>query len=165
LHIASRLGNDIGIRMLVSLDPSVLRVRNYKDRLPLFILVKHFATPLWETHGGPVCIGGYHTDNLFEDLVRLFLKHYPEAAGIATGSGDTPLSAAISTFRGDSVKRLLLRAAPHLDTPELHRMNYSQRRGVLFLMFIVGSKSPIAVGLTKLYVQDSDALYHVASFI
>ena len=79
------------------------------------------------------------------DLFRWLLRLYPDAAGIEGGVGAeykmTPYQLAVDRKLPNYYLRLLLRAAPTLNPPELHRLNYEERRMAMFLAFKATSRT------------------------
>lgn len=76
------------------------------------------------------------------DYLRLLLKRYTEAAGIKDGGGKTPYDLAFENGCSSYIQRLLLRADPIINPTELNRLNYVQRKMVMFLAFRAVVKSP-----------------------
>ena len=130
----------------------------HNGRLPLHFLIDRQAGPL--------------SDSLLSkeaDYFRLFLRWYPEAAGIEGGVGavykKTPYQLAVDISLPPYYLRLLLRAAPNLNPAELHRLNYAERRMAIFLAF----KAVTSIGrptlLAKLLRDNRDTLHDVMSFL
>ena len=125
------------------------------------------------------------------DCFRMFLRWYPEAAGIeggvavavdeeededdGEGDGDdeedalndmeTPYKLAVDKNLPPYYLRLLLRAAPDLNPAELHRLNYAERRMAMFLAFkaVTSQKKPLL--LKRLCFENKDLVKHVMSFL
>jgi hypothetical protein len=77
-----------------------------------------------------------------EGVVRLLLKHHPEAAALCgvVPADDTSATGSCYDFAVEKglpkhIRRLLLRAAPDLNRDEYHRLNYTDRRMAMFLAF------------------------------
>ena len=111
-------------------------------------------------------------DSLFSkeaDYFRMFLRWYPEAAGIEGGIGarykKTPYQLAVDENLPPYYLRLLLRAAPDLNPAELHRLNYAERRMAMFLAFKGVSRNIEPLLLTRLRFAKKDLLKHVMSFL
>ena len=102
------------------------------------------------------------------DFFRLMLRWYPEAAGIEAGSSwmkGTPYQLAVSRNLDPYYLRLLLRAAPDLNPPELRRLNYAERRMVIFLAFRAITKDLKPLLLARLRFENKDLVKHVVSFL
>ena len=114
------------------------------------------------------------------DCFRMFLRLYPEAAGIEGGVVDdavgededdarsfkkTPYHLAVDKRLPPYYLRLLLRAAPDLNPTELHRLNYAERRMAMFLAFkaVTSQKKPVV--LKRLCFENKDLVKHVISFL
>jgi len=79
------------------------------------------------------------------DAFRLLLRLYPEAAGTEGGVGGkktTPYRLAVAYGLPTYYRRLLLRTASHLDPAELRRLNWAERRGLMYVAFVGVSKTP-----------------------
>jgi hypothetical protein len=78
----------------------------------------------------------------------------------------TPYQLAVTYWKPDSVRRLLLRAAPALDPPALGRLNYAARRVAMFLAF---RALPATVHglpmLARLRAENKDLVRRVVSFL
>jgi hypothetical protein len=100
------------------------------------------------------------------DAFRLLLRLYPEAAGIEGGRDyrfTTPYGLAVECDLPAYYRRLLLRAAPHLDPAELRRLNWEERRLAMFLAFTAfGGKPPL---LARLRYENVDLVKQVVSFL
>ena len=103
------------------------------------------------------------------DCFRLFLRSYPEAAGIEGGVGawykNTPYQLAVDNDLPPYYLRLLLRAAPNLNPAELHRLNYAERRMAMFLAFGAVTSDTQILLLARLRFEKKDLLKHVMSFL
>lgn len=121
--------------------------------LPLHLLVRledfHLVTPVSKE----------------ADWLRLFLKLYPEAAGIKDGEGKTPYGYVILKNCSPFVQRLLLHADRTIDPINLHRLNYSERRFAVFLAFKAIIVSTELTIFTRLRAEDKSLLRHVVSFL
>jgi len=99
------------------------------------------------------------------DAFRLMLRLYPEAAGIEGGRNDnnmcicTPYAVAVKEGLPVYYRRLLLRAAPHLDPAELRRLNWEERRMAMYVASGVAAKKPTSLFANK------DLVRHVVSFL
>ena len=104
------------------------------------------------------------------DEFRLLLRLYPEAVNIEGGVGasykTTPYQLAVVRKLPNYYLRLLLRAAPTLNPPELHRLNYEERRMVMFLAFKATTATLQAPFLlARLRVANKDLVQRVVSFL
>ena len=102
------------------------------------------------------------------DMFRWLLRIYPEAAGIEGGVGadkKTPYQLAVDEELPDYYLRLLLRAAPTLNPPELHRLNYADRRMAMFLAFKSVTATLDAPVLVRLRGESKDLVQRVVSFL
>ena len=101
------------------------------------------------------------------DAFRLLLRLYPEAAGTEGGVGVgykiTPYQLAVENYLPAYYRRLLLRAAPHLDLAELRRLNWAERRMAMFVAFRAVSAQPSL--LARLRAENKDLVKHVMSFL
>jgi len=100
------------------------------------------------------------------DAFRLLLRLYPEAAGTEGGVGahnKTPYQIAVDKGLPVYYRRLLLRAAPHLDPAELRRLNWAERRLAMFVAFTAVAKTPSL--LARLRAENKDLVKHVVSFL
>ena len=98
----------------------------------------------------------------------MFLRLYPEAAGIEGGVGIlkmTPYQLAVDENLPPYYLRLLLRAAPNLSPTKLRRLNYAERRLAMFLSFkaVTSQKKPVA--LKRLCSENKDLVKLVVSFL
>ena len=130
----------------------------FNGRLPLHYLIDRNADPL--------------SDSLLSkeaDCFRLFLRWYPEAAGIEGGVDarckKTPYQLAIDKNLPSYYLRLLLRAAPDLNPAELHRLNYAERRMAMFLTFKARTSNIDPPFLARLRFAKMDLVKHVMSFL
>ena len=100
------------------------------------------------------------------DAFRLLLRLYPEAAGTEGGRDytlTTPYGLAVMGCLPAYYRRLLLRAAPHLDPAELRRLHWEERRLAMFLAFTaLAGKPPL---LARLRYENVDLVKHVVSFL
>ena len=103
------------------------------------------------------------------DAFRQLLRLYPEAAGIEAGEGEykkTPYQLAVEKNLPAYYRRLLLRAAPHLDPAELHRLNWAERRTAMYVAYAArfpkGTKPAL---LARFRVENPDMVKHVVSFL
>ena len=106
--------------------------------------------------------------NAWRSDVDWLLRLYPEAAGIEGGVGDdikTPYQLAVDVELPDYYLRLLLRAAPTLNPAELHRLNYEERRGAMFLAFKATTATMKAPLLARLRGESKDLVQRVVSFL
>ena len=114
------------------------------------------------------------------DCFRMFLRWYPEAAGIEGGIDrededdnddnnnnykKTPYQLAVDKNLSPYYLRLLLRAAPDLNPAELHRLNYAERRMAMFLAFKAVTLQKKPVVLKRLCFENKDLVKHVVSFL
>ena len=103
------------------------------------------------------------------DVFRLLLRLYPEAAGIEGGVGaafkKTPYQMAVDYKLSDYFLRLMLRAAPTLNPPELHRLNYEERRMAMFLAFKAIAATTDAPLVARLRGENKDLVQRVVSFL
>ena len=103
------------------------------------------------------------------DYLRLFLRWYPEAAGIEGGIGArykmTPYQLAVDMSLPPYYLRLLLCAAPNLNPAELHRLNYAERRMAMFLAFRARTFATEPPFLARLRFAKIDLVKHVISFL
>ena len=111
------------------------------------------------------------------DCFRMLLRLYPEAAGIegdvddddevehAPVAGVTPIQLAVDDDLPPYYHRLLLRAAPNLNSAELHRLNYAERRMATILAFRAVSSQPEPLLLARLRFAKMDLVKHVMSFL
>ena len=102
------------------------------------------------------------------DAFHLLLRVYPEGAGTEGGAGvgyrKTPYRLAFDKILPAHYRRLLLRAAPHLEPAELRRLNWAERRMGLFvaLLAVSGKRTPL---LARLRAENKDLVKHVVSFL
>ena len=110
--------------------------------------------------------GEESTASLDADAFRLLLRLYPEAAGVEAGrdhNKKTPYQLAVDEELPAYYRRLLLRAAPHLDPVELHRLTWEARQQAMFLGFrALGVTPPL---LARLRYENKDLVKHVVSFL
>ena len=102
------------------------------------------------------------------DCFRMFLRWYPEAAGIEGGCGTkkkTPYQEAVDKNLPPYYLRLLLRAAPDLNPAELHRLNFAERRMAMFLAFRARTTNIDPPFLARLRFEKIDLVKHVISFL
>ena len=100
------------------------------------------------------------------DCFRMFLRWYPEAAGIeGVDHRLTPYQLAVDGNLPPYYLRLLLRAAPDLNPAELHRLNYEERRMAMFLAFKAQTKNIEPLLLARLRFAKKDLVEHVMSFL
>ena len=103
------------------------------------------------------------------DCFRMFLRWYPEAAGIEGGVGadniKTPYQLAVDHNLPSYYLRLLLRSAPDLNPAELHRLNYAERRMAMFLTFKAVTSQLNPLLLKRLRFESKDLVKHVISFL
>jgi hypothetical protein len=97
--------------------------------------------------------------------LRLFLRLYPEAAGMKDADkGETPYGVAKRKGGSPLLRRLLLQASPQQDLDEYHRLNWEERKMAMFLgLKAVSAKEPMI--LAKLRFQNKDLLRRVVSFL
>ena len=107
------------------------------------------------------------TISVTTDMFRWLLHLYPEAAGIDASAQykKTPYQMAVDYKLPDYYLRLLLRAAPTLNPAELHRLNYEERRGAMFLAFKAISRTLQAPLLVRLRGESKDLVQRVVSFL
>ena len=101
------------------------------------------------------------------DTFRLLLRLYPEAAGTEGGVGvaykKTPSQLAVDKDLPPYYRRLLLRAAPHVDPAELRRLNWAERRTAMFVAFAaVAAEAPV---LARLRAESKDLVKQVVSYL
>ena len=92
----------------------------------------------------------------------MLLRLYLEAAGTVGGLGahnKTPYRLAIDTDLPAYFRRLLLRAAPHLNPAELRKLNWAARRLAMYVVTAVAAKTPTSVFANK------DLVRHIVSFL
>ena len=77
----------------------------------------------------------------------------------------TPYQIALRKRMPDYYLRLLLRAAPTLNSSELHRLNYKERRMAMFLAFKAMSSSMEVPLLVRLRGESKDLVQRVVSFL
>ena len=103
------------------------------------------------------------------DAFRLLLRLYPEAAGTEGGVGvahkKTPYRMAVNKGLPFYFRRLLLRAAPHLDPVELRRLNWAKRRMAMFVAFAAVATKKKKLLLARLRVANKDLVKHVVSYL
>ena len=131
-------------------------------------LTREFAQFVHELYRASPCYGDrpYMRTDLTSpaaDAFRLLLRLYPEAAGIESGREaddlETPYQVALQYNLPTYYRRLLLRAAPHLDPAELHRLNWEERRLAMYVASAVAARTPTSLFASK------DLLRHVVSFL
>ena len=165
LHLAIFLKNTPAVQILCNAGgqeliraPVADPTNGYNGWLPLHCLVYQCAESLRESHLSEAA-----------DCFRMFLRSYPEAAGIEGGVGankkKTPYQLAIDKNLPPYYLRLLLRAAPDLNPLELHRLNYAERRMTMFLAFKAVSSQPEPLLLVNLRFEKMDLVKHVISFL
>ena len=129
----------------------------YNGRLPLHWLIESSAGTLKR------CLISETAD-----AFRLLLRLYPEAAGTEGGVGTenkfTPYKLAVAKGLPTYYRRLLLRAAPHLDPAELRRLNWAERRQAMFVAFAAVFKTPSLLVRLRA-AENKDLLKHVVSFL
>ena len=101
------------------------------------------------------------------DAFRLLLCLYPEAAGteggVGVGNKKTPYQLAVRQGLLPYYRRLLLRAAPHVDPAELRRLNWAERRLAMFVAFAaVAAEAPV---LARLRAESRDLVKQVVSYL
>ena len=103
------------------------------------------------------------------DCVHLMLQWYPEAVSIEAGTGveyrKSPYQLAVDKNLDTYYLRLLLRAAPHVNPAELHRLNYAERRMAMFLAFRAVFEASKPLIMSKLPSVNMDLLGHVVTFL
>ena len=130
---------------------------SYNGWLPLHLLIGKNAEALRDSLPSKAA-----------DCFRLFLRMYPEAAGIEGGTGarnKTPYQLAVDENLPPYYLRLLLRAAPNLNPAELHRLNYAERRMAMFLAFGARTSAIDPPFLARLRFEKMDLVKHVMSFL
>ena len=75
----------------------------------------------------------------------------------------TPYDLAIDEELPTYYRRLLLRAAPHLDPDELHRLNWAERRVAMFVAYRDETRKTSL--LARLRTEYNDFMKHVVSFL
>ena len=122
-------------------------------------------------HGLINCISESLCESLLlkeADCFRMFLRLYPEAAGISAGVGaskKTPYQLAVRKALPPYYHRLLLRAAPNLNPEQLREVNYAERRMAMFLAFKAVTKNVEPLLLASLRSEKKDLVKHVISFL
>ena len=96
--------------------------------------------------------------------LRLFLRLYPEAAGMNDTEGLTPYSIAKCLNGSPLLRRMLLQASPQQDLDEYHRLNWEERRMAMFLGLRAVSAAEPTI-LAKLRFKNKDLLRRVVSFL
>jgi hypothetical protein len=159
--------------------------RKYKTMLALYEAggIEQFKTPVAHPTKATYKLNGYLPLHLFianvpwycnlrlpenGNAFRWLLQLYPEAAGIEGGVGANkgmPYQLAVDAGLPDFCLRLLLRAAPTLNPPELHRLNYAERRMAMFLAFKALSSSMEVPLLVRLRGESKDLVQRVVSFL
>ena len=100
------------------------------------------------------------------DCFRMFLRWYPEAAGIeGVVYKKTPYQLAMDKNLPPYYRRLLLRAAPDLNPAELHRLNYAERRMAMFLAFRARTSNIDPPFLARLRCAKKDLVKYIMSFL
>jgi hypothetical protein len=136
LHMAMGRSFEV-IEKAFSYFPEAIKMKSeIKGSLPLHTLVEMKKAIL--ENGRPVArniLSCRNNCNALEAL-RLLLKHYPEAAGIDDDDENCPYDYVHLEENTELAQRLLLRAAPYSNPPELRRLNYMARRGALYLLFV-----------------------------
>jgi hypothetical protein len=132
LHASADLGNYLSICELYKLYPEAVSRKDAEGSLPLHILLAN-KDPVMYT---------FAPTSEETAALRFLLSKHPAAVGVANGLGRAPSAVGhtaydISVREGlnPHVRRLLLRARPETDPEELHRLNYAERRGAMFLAF------------------------------
>ena len=98
------------------------------------------------------------------DAFRLLLRLYPEAAGTEGGVlKKTPYQLVVDEGLPTYYRRLLLRAAPHLNPAELRRLAWAERRMAMFVAFAAVAKTPSL--LARLRAENKDLVKHVVLFL
>ena len=123
----------------------------YDGQLPLHWLIELNAGALRTKPLGEVA-----------DAFRLLLRLYPEAAGTEGGKErekTTPYHLSIEKGLPRYYRRLLLRAAPHLNPAELRKLNWAARRLAMYVVTAVAAKTPTSVFANK------DLVRHIVSFL
>ena len=158
---------------------------NYKALLALYEAggLDQFKTPVAHPTEADIVFNGYLPLHVFVhlqvdldysdssgpiEMLRSLLRIYPEAAGIKVAVDDdekTPYQIAVDQELPDSYLRLLLRAAPTLNPPELHRLNYEQRRMAMFLAFKAITATMEVPLLVRLRGESKDLVRRVVSFL
>jgi hypothetical protein len=166
-------GAFIALKVLYELYPLGIREVDSSGDLPIHDLIRNDYHGKMDNENDPRV-----------DMLRFLLRHYPESALVPVPTIDSDddeeavprtrnlYDTAVRYEKADHVRRLILRAAPSCDPPELHRLNYAARRMALFLAFAaVTSDSPpnsmvhTLRGLTAGYGTDMPLLKHVISFL
>jgi ankyrin repeat protein len=116
------------LRLIHQAYPEAIKARDWLGWVPLHLLFSH-----------EVMFDSRNPSHL-EELTYL-LKHYPGGAAVGKHEDDTPYALySLPAQRASCsyVKRLLLYAVPHYKPKERHQLNYTQRRGALYLLTIAG---------------------------
>jgi ankyrin repeat protein len=146
------------IKTLCELEPIVLKSRDSSGLTPLLRLVYKIK---WD-----IDING-DANVLADSVLRLFLRNCPEAAAIKGDGGLTPYSFATEVGLSEYFRRLLLRAAPEVDITAYHELNYSARRGALYLLYaaIPGDEKAMSLWLKLREGANDQLIRMVASFL
>jgi hypothetical protein len=127
--------------------------------LPLHLFIGNLPTPDLQDDS--------HVTPVDADMLRWLLRMHPEAAGIeGCVCRKTPYQLAVDGELPDDFLRLLFSAAPALNPPELHRLNYAERRMAMFLAFrgtTARKQAPFA--LARFRGGNKDIMQHVVSFL
>lgn len=160
LHAALLISRFNSISTLCQVDQQVIREKAICSNsdtmhmsLPLHMLVRrkdyNFITPISKV----------------ADCFRLLIGYYPEAAGIMDGKRKRPSDFAVSLNLSPYVQRLLLPANPTIDPIELHRLNYEQRRMVMFLAFTAVMENNELNMWKRLRGKNTDLFRYCVSFL
>jgi hypothetical protein len=97
------------------------------------------------------------------------MRLYPEAAGIEAGEAlckKTPYQLAVEKNLPAYCRRLLLRAAPHLDLAELRRLTWAERRTAMYVAYAATYPKGIKPALlARFRLENPDMVKHVVSFL
>lgn len=116
-----------------------------------------------------------YRDATIHKILSFLLAQYPAAAAMRNNNGMAPLHYARTILELPTAHlRLLLRNAPHIDACLFRALNYTARRGALFLAYVAVHADPhepptILRQLAAIYSSSSSAmntpLAHVFSFL
>jgi ankyrin repeat protein len=122
LHFAARNNPEV-LNAVYRYNPGAIRQATLDDGyLPLHELMGNYRSPLGMKPR--------------MEMLRFLLQKYPAAAGVLDNRRRTPYHLLPQISDTKEALRLLLRAAPEVNPPELRRLNYEARRGALYLFFV-----------------------------
>lgn len=144
MHFAAEGDSLTILRMLHAVCPDNLRRPDHEGRLPLMVFC--------EVHQDII-----HENDREADCLRFLLDRHPESVTLQT--------LGLCTGENSYLRRLMLRAQPHIQPDELAGYNYANRRLAMFLAFAAINADGIPCIFSRLRATDLDVLRTVVSYL